>query len=213
MSSDIKQGPLPVAATDGDIHPGQLRPASAFSEIQPGPLEPAPDGAEIHPGPLPRTVSSEIHAGPLEPAPPDAEIHRGPLPRAGEAEARPLPLDDLRAERNTAAPVRPARDWRAGLATVASVARAVMPRRSAAVPGEPSAPTVAKPPKYRKTWREQRWERRRKRLMFEEVLGWVLVPVILIGLYIGIKGVLSALGTTPTALIQGIQTALSNRSP
>jgi len=210
MSSNIRQGPLPVAATDGELHPGELRPASAFSEIQPGPLDAAPDDAEIHPGPLHRNLAGAIHAGPLEPASADPEIHRGPLPRAGEEDVRPSSLDDLRAERNTASPVRRARDWRAGLSTFATLAKTVLPHRSAAAPSDPVAPIS---PKYKKTWREQRWERRRKRLMFEEVLGWVLVPVILIGLYIGVKGILSALGTTPTALIQGIQTALSNRSP
>ena len=55
-------------------------------------------------------------------------------------------------------------------------------------------------------WREKRWERRRKRRVFEEVLGWILVPVILIGLYWGVKAGLAALGTSPSAVIQGLST-------
>ena len=55
-------------------------------------------------------------------------------------------------------------------------------------------------------WREKRWERRRKRRMFEEVLGWILVPVILIALYWAVKAGLSALGTSPSAVIQALRT-------
>jgi hypothetical protein len=42
--------------------------------------------------------------------------------------------------------------------------------------------------------------------MFEEVLGWILVPVILIALYWAIKAGLSALGTSPSAVIQALRT-------
>lgn len=69
----------------------------------------------------------------------------------------------------------------------------------------------ARAQKHKKSWREQRWERRRRRRMFEEVLGWILVPIILVSVYWGIKSGLNALGTTPTALIQGIKTAISSR--
>ena len=55
------------------------------------------------------------------------------------------------------------------------------------------------------TWREKRWERRRKRRMFEEVLGWILVPLILIALYWAVKAGLSALGTSPSAVIQALR--------
>jgi hypothetical protein len=61
------------------------------------------------------------------------------------------------------------------------------------------------PPKAKLTWREKRWERRRKRRVFEEVLGWILVPVILIGLYWAVKAGLSALGTSPSAVIQALR--------
>jgi hypothetical protein len=68
-------------------------------------------------------------------------------------------------------------------------------------------PTVPAP---RKTWREQRWERRRRRRLYEEVLGWLLVPTIVLGCYWAIDATLSALGTSPAALIQGIQTIIAN---
>ena len=69
------------------------------------------------------------------------------------------------------------------------------------------APAV---PARRKSWREQRWERRRRRRLFEEVLGWILVPTIVFGLYWAVEAGLGALGTSPRALVQGIQTILAN---
>jgi len=69
----------------------------------------------------------------------------------------------------------------------------------------PLEPTPT-PQAQKLTWREKRWERRRKRRMFEEVLGWVLVPVILIALYWAVKAGLSALGTSPSAVIQALRT-------
>jgi hypothetical protein len=69
----------------------------------------------------------------------------------------------------------------------------------------PLEPTPT-PQAHKLTWREKRWERRRKRRMFEEVLGWILVPVILIALYWAVKAGLSALGTSPSAVIQALRT-------
>jgi hypothetical protein len=68
----------------------------------------------------------------------------------------------------------------------------------------PLEPTPT-PQAQKLTWREKRWERRRKRRMFEEVLGWILVPVILIALYWTVKAGLSALGTSPSAVIQALR--------
>ena len=65
-------------------------------------------------------------------------------------------------------------------------------------------------PARRKSWRERRWERRRRRRVFEEILGWVLVPVIVFGTYWAVDAGLGALGTSPAALIQGIQTIISS---
>jgi hypothetical protein len=62
----------------------------------------------------------------------------------------------------------------------------------------------------RKSWREQRWERRRKRRLYEELLGWLLVPAIVLGCYWAVDAALGALGTSPAALIQGIQTIMAN---
>ena len=65
-------------------------------------------------------------------------------------------------------------------------------------------------PAPRKSWREQRWERRRRRRLYEEVLGWLLVPAIMFGCYWAVDATLGALGTSPTAFIQGVQTILAN---
>lgn len=65
------------------------------------------------------------------------------------------------------------------------------------------------PQRVRKSWREKRWERRRRRRFFEEVLAWILVPVILIAVYWGVKAGLNAMGTDFTSLVQGIKTAIS----
>jgi hypothetical protein len=65
-------------------------------------------------------------------------------------------------------------------------------------------------PAPRKSWREQRWDRRRRRRLHEEVLGWLLVPAIVVGCYWAVDAALGALGTSPAALVQGIQTILAN---
>jgi hypothetical protein len=63
------------------------------------------------------------------------------------------------------------------------------------------------PPK--KSWREQRRERRRRRIWFEELMGWIFVPIILLGTYWLIIAVLDALGTSPSAIMTGINAILS----
>jgi hypothetical protein len=73
-------------------------------------------------------------------------------------------------------------------------------------PLQPAAASAA-----RKSWREQRWERRRRRRFHEELLGWILVPVIVFGCYWAVDSALGAMGTSPSALIQGIQTIIANR--
>ena len=65
-----------------------------------------------------------------------------------------------------------------------------------------AAPHLTAP--ARKSWREQRWERRRRRLWLEELLGWILVPLIVIGTYLFVDMVLNALGTSPSAIINGL---------
>ena len=63
------------------------------------------------------------------------------------------------------------------------------------------------------SWREKRWQRRRRRRLFEEILGWILVPVICVALYWGVRAGLNAAGTSPTAVIQAIKTLISGGSP
>jgi hypothetical protein len=61
----------------------------------------------------------------------------------------------------------------------------------------------------KKSWREKRQERRRRRIWLEEALAWVLVPVILFGTYWFIDGALTALGSSPSAIISGINQILA----
>jgi hypothetical protein len=44
------------------------------------------------------------------------------------------------------------------------------------------------------------------------VLGWVVVPVVLVAGYWSVKAGLNALGTTPTALIEGVKAVIASRS-
>jgi hypothetical protein len=60
------------------------------------------------------------------------------------------------------------------------------------------------------TWREKRYKRRRRRVWFEEILGWILVPIILIGCYWMLNIGLKAIGTSPTAVIEGIEAVISS---
>ena len=60
------------------------------------------------------------------------------------------------------------------------------------------------------SWREQRERRRRRRLWLEELMGWILVPLILIGGYWLVVGALDALGTSPSAILNGFSTITSN---
>jgi hypothetical protein len=59
------------------------------------------------------------------------------------------------------------------------------------------------------SWREQRRNRRRRRVWFEEVLGWILVPIIVLGCYWLIEGTLNAVGTSAGAIINGISSIAS----
>jgi hypothetical protein len=64
-------------------------------------------------------------------------------------------------------------------------------------------------PPPRRSRREERWERRRRRLWFEEVTGWILVPIIVLATYWLIELVLNALGTSLGAILNGLSTILS----
>jgi hypothetical protein len=72
---------------------------------------------------------------------------------------------------------------------------------------EQSNGSPASPPQ--RSRREERWERRRRRIWFEEVTGWILVPIILLASYWLIELVLNALGTSLGAIVNGLSTILS----
>jgi len=61
-------------------------------------------------------------------------------------------------------------------------------------------------PRPKLSWRERRELRRRRRVWFEEILGWILVPVIIFGCYWLLNVGLAAMGTSPAALLEGIRT-------
>lgn len=71
-----------------------------------------------------------------------------------------------------------------------------------------AAPTVAAPAKL--SWRQQRQVRRRRRVWFEEIMGWILVPVIVIGSYWLVELVLNAMGTSMGAIINGLSALKAN---
>lgn len=150
-----------------------------------------------------------------------SEIHAGPLPQAADEAHQPGPLPRATRAGNL---VRSLADWwrehregRVARRTLAAEHRAgPLPQAGAGDehhvgPLEPLQPAVqtARAARAKKSWREKRWERRRRRRFTEEVLGWVLVPVILVSGFWAVKAGLNALGTNFTALIQGIKTALS----
>jgi hypothetical protein len=62
----------------------------------------------------------------------------------------------------------------------------------------------------KQSWREKRHQRRRRRVWFEEILGWILVPVILFGCYWLLDLTLNALGTSPQAIMEGIDAIISS---
>ena len=52
--------------------------------------------------------------------------------------------------------------------------------------------------------------RRRRRVWFEEILGWVLVPVIIFRLLLAADIGLNAVGTSPAAIMEGIDAIISS---
>jgi hypothetical protein len=62
---------------------------------------------------------------------------------------------------------------------------------------EPLAPVVRPAPPKKPTAREQRRRRRQRRRRGEELLAWVLVPLICFGIYWGINAGFEFLGTSP----------------
>ncbi len=67
-----------------------------------------------------------------------------------------------------------------------------------------ASPLLDTPAHAKLSWREKRYRRRRRRIWFEEILGWILVPILLVGTYWLLDLVLNALGTSPAAIMHGI---------
>ncbi|MCO5093087.1 hypothetical protein [Bosea sp. (in: a-proteobacteria)] len=53
----------------------------------------------------------------------------------------------------------------------------------------PAKKVAARPPKEKLGWFEKRDRRRRRRKVFEEVLGWILVPAFVYLIYLGVQAV------------------------
>lgn len=70
-------------------------------------------------------------------------------------------------------------------------------------PVAPAAP--ARPKKEKLGWFEKRDRRRRRRKIFEEVLGWILVPAFIYLIYLGVQ----AVGGIPKELIEFANEILS----
>lgn len=60
---------------------------------------------------------------------------------------------------------------------------------------ETAAPAPAR--KTRLSWFEKRDRRRRRRKLFEEILGWILVPALVYLVYLGVK----AIGGVPKEIV------------
>ncbi|HLM41997.1 MAG TPA: hypothetical protein VK434_20665 [Microvirga sp.] len=60
------------------------------------------------------------------------------------------------------------------------------------------------------SWREKRYQRRRRRVWFEEILGWILVPVIVIAGYWLLDMTLNAVGTSPAAIVDGVKAIIDS---
>jgi hypothetical protein len=140
-----------------------------------------------------------------------APISRAPPPSAGppvapaEALRHEVPRDhaDLRSDE-----IRPEPDFMARLlAGVAAFRRSRAERRALAAAQAEAAPV--EPRRQALTAKERRWERRRKRYLFEEILGWILVPIILVAIYYFVLWVLELSGIAPHVLVEGLQTIWS----
>lgn len=79
----------------------------------------------------------------------------------------------------------------------------------------PLAPAATvTPPSPKLTRREKRRQRRRRRKIGEEILGWILVPVILFACYWSVNAGFAFFGTTPGAVfdqLKQVKTQLEKR--
>ena len=168
-------------------------------------------------------MSTELASTPgLDLAPSAAERPAGPSPAgagrtAGGLRAKARGFLGRRKALDAVAdsPRAPRRLWRGfAFRTGASLGKASAATATPAYIRDADAePTPAqKRERAKVSWREQRWERRRKRRFAEEVLGWILVPIIVLSGYWAVKSGLTALGTSPSALIQNVKSAISSKS-
>ena len=72
---------------------------------------------------------------------------------------------------------------------------------------KPGSPGMRAPrqPGQKLTAKEKRWQRRRRRHVVEEIIGWILVPIILIALYFALIGGLALFGLTLDDLMDGLR--------
>ncbi|WP_372425690.1 hypothetical protein [Salinarimonas chemoclinalis] len=194
---------------------GAVPPPAAF--VQPRPDRPAVPPVETRPAPAPRAGAAQPASEPARPRP------------VARENAAPAPVLDPQDRRT---PRAPARGDDAALAThdappsglTARLPTFLRPRGAATAQPEveaqpqPSRRRAEAPPRPRerrrgtmrpapRTAKEQRWERRRRRHLFEEILGWVLVPVILVALYWALVAGLALFGLTIDDVVEGLRQA------
>ncbi len=208
---DLRPGPghlradsIPAAAPEPLVaraHPAVEAQGADLENVvhQPYQPEPGPEYIPVDPVARTRLATPEPAAQPLV-APPNDVVDYGEGDAAGARErekvakggfaeiAREKALAGLAAWRRSRAERR---------------ARQEASRSETAFAGE--AVGEARPQKQKLTEKERRWERRRRRYIFEEILGWIVVPIILVALYFLTMWLLDLFGTTPEAILEGLQ--------
>ena len=71
-------------------------------------------------------------------------------------------------------------------------------------PGKPGK-RAPRQPGQKLTAKEKRWQRRRRRHVVEEIIGWIVVPIILVALYFALIGGLALFGLTLDDLMDGLR--------
>lgn len=195
-----------------------LRVARVATAPEPSISHPRPPGPVQHAGGEYADGQTVGRQNPIEasysPSPPAGYVPVDPIPRSQDRTAAP-PLQyaeapdyaEPREYAETAsanAPGEPSLMARL-LAGVAAFRLSRAERRALAKPE--TAPVEARTQAL--TAKERRWERRRKRYFYEEILGWILVPIIIVAIYFFALWVLELSGISPDVLVEGIQTIWS----
>jgi len=79
----------------------------------------------------------------------------------------------------------------------------------------PRSPVTHPAPAQKLTRREERRRRRQRRRRGEEVLAWVLVPLICVGIYLGVNAGFDFFGTSPGQVwdqLMQVKTMMEKRS-